>query len=147
MSNSDTAVPTDDNIGWRLSRALRAYNERAIASIRAVGYDDITLSHAAVLPHIGTDGIRISEIALRAGMTKQAASQLIRELEACGYVERRQDPRDGRAEQIRFTPKGLRFRRDAHKVKAQQEHEIGKALGLGGKKQLAKLLAEFPWLR
>lgn len=135
----------DANIGRCLYTALRAYNERALQGIRALGHDRVTLSHAAVLPHIDPDGTRLTLLAQRAGMTKQSASQLVRDLELAGYVQRRPDEKDRRAERIEFTPLGQKFRRDAYDVKQDQEDELTRCLGLAGKRQLRKLLLAFPW--
>ena len=79
-------------------------------------------------------------------MTKQSASQLVRELEAAGYLEKLPDVSDKRAKKIVFTEFGRRFRDDAGKVKRQQETEITTRLGTDGKALLRDLLSRFPWL-
>jgi DNA-binding MarR family transcriptional regulator len=135
----------DNNIGWELYQALRAYNARALLGIRTRGHTRVTLAHAAILPHIAADGTRLTEIAMRAGMTKQSASQLVRELEHSGYVSRLPDERDRRAERIVFTKIGKQFRIDAREVKRAQETELTRFLGKDGKAKLAELLAAFPW--
>jgi DNA-binding MarR family transcriptional regulator len=150
-SNKQGAEPAgrtggdDDNIGWRLYQALRAYNARALQGIRTRGHTEVALAHAAILPHIEADGTRLTEIARRAGMTKQSASQLVRELEQSGYVSRLPDEKDRRAERIVFTKVGQQFRMDAREVKRAQEAELTRCLGKDGKAKLAELLAAFPW--
>src|SRR5947208_3387809 len=52
-------------------------------------------------------------LAAKAGVTRQAASQLIREIEARGYVDLRPDPGDGRAVIVGRTVRGQRLLRDA----------------------------------
>lgn len=68
-------------------------------------------------------------LAERAGMTKQGAGQLVKELEAHGYVERRPDPIDGRATRIFFTEAGWQYLLDAQKIKQTIEDEYRTALG------------------
>lgn len=147
--NSDkhnAAAHDDADIGRLLLRAFRAYNERAIAEIRGLGHSRLSLAHTAIIPHIDVDGIRLTTLAQRAGMTKQSASQLVRELEAAGYLEKLPDPSDKRAEKIVFTEFGRRFRDDAGKVKQRQEAEITARLGTDGKATLRDLLSRFPGL-
>ena len=135
----------DANIGRLLHGAMRAYNDRALTGIRGLGHGQATLAHATVLPHFDEEGTRLTVLADRSGTTKQAVSQLIRELEAAGYVERAPDETDRRAELIRLTMLGRKFRRDAYKVKAAQEQELTDALGGVGKRRLRELLTSFPW--
>jgi DNA-binding MarR family transcriptional regulator len=55
---------------------------------------------------IGRDGDRLTSLAERADMTKQAVGEVASELESIGYVERVPDPSDGRAKIIRLTARG-----------------------------------------
>ena len=49
---------------------------------------------------------RSPTLAERAQMTKQSMGELVRHLEAHGYVERMPDPADGRAKLVRATDRG-----------------------------------------
>ena len=49
---------------------------------------------------------RCSALAARAGVDVSVASRQLAVLERSGYVERRPDPRDGRATLLRLTPQG-----------------------------------------
>ena len=77
------------------------------ARLRAAGFLDQRSSDNAVMPHIPLEGIRLTDLASRAGVTKQAMAELVDSSERRGYIERRPDPADGRAKLICFTPKGL----------------------------------------
>ncbi len=48
----------------------------------------------------------MTELAERAGMSRQAMAYLIAELEERGYLERRPDPFDGRARLVDLTERG-----------------------------------------
>ena len=52
-------------------------------------------------------GIRPTTLAQRAGTTKQAIGQLVRELETRGYVEQVPDSTDTRAKIVRLTKRGV----------------------------------------
>lgn len=77
-----------------------------LALLREAGVEDIRPSFGAILvPLLEEDGLRLGELARRAGLTKQTLTTLIRRIEAQGYVERRPDPKDGRAARLFLTKK------------------------------------------
>ncbi|WP_240741153.1 MarR family winged helix-turn-helix transcriptional regulator [Deinococcus sp. Arct2-2] len=117
------------HIGRLLHRAARAYNVLALEKLHAQGHTVLSLAHTNLLPHLDTEGTRIVTLAERAGMTKQAAGQLVTELEAHGYVERQPDPVDGRATRVQFTAAGWRYLLDAQEVKRAIEDEYQTELG------------------
>ncbi|THF84402.1 winged helix-turn-helix transcriptional regulator [Deinococcus sp. KSM4-11] len=117
------------HIGRLLHRAARAYNVLALEQLHARGHTALSLAHTNLLPHLETEGTRIVTIAERAGMTKQAAGQLVAELESHGYVERHPDAADGRATRVHFTAAGWRYLLDAQEVKRAIEDQYRAALG------------------
>jgi DNA-binding MarR family transcriptional regulator len=92
-----------------LTRTLRAYNRRLVARLHTRGFPDFAPSFPSMLSNLDFSGTRIGVLAARAGVTRQGAGQLLREIERCGYVERRDSPHDARATVIRFTPRGRRL--------------------------------------
>lgn len=72
----------------------------------AAGFHDHRVVHHNVMAHVTYDGLRLTELAELAGITKQAMSELVIDLETLGYLERCADPTDGRAKLIGFTSKG-----------------------------------------
>ena len=57
-------------------------------------------------------GSRLTDLAERAGISKQAMGKIIDELENLGYVSR-DTHEDGRAKVIQFTRKGLKLLKDS----------------------------------
>ena len=100
------------------------------------------MSHFALVRNMDPDGTRITVLARRAGMTKQAMGQLVRELTLLGYVELWQDRTDRRAKLVTYTEKGRRLAGDAARVVADVHAEFKLALGKGGMKDLRKLLSK-----
>lgn len=70
------------------------------------GFLDHRVVHHNVMAHVTYDGIRLTDLAERAGITKQAMSELVRDLVKLGYLRTGPDPEDGRAKLITFTPRG-----------------------------------------
>lgn len=117
------------HVGRLFLRASRSFAALAIRKLRERGHEGLGTTHTALLPHVDLGGTRASVLAERAGMTKQAAGQVVRDLERQGYVERRPDPEDGRATLVRFTDAGWGFLRDAGDVKREIEAEYAVLLG------------------
>jgi DNA-binding MarR family transcriptional regulator len=77
------------------------------AELARRGHPDVRPVYGFALQAIGVAGASASEIGRRLGVSKQAAGKTVDRLEALGYVERVDDPRDGRSKLIRLTPRGI----------------------------------------
>src|SRR5262249_58281702 len=71
------------------------------------GLDEIQPGHPPLLRYLGEDGSRPSELAARGGITRQAVTKTLDDLERVGLVEREPDAADGRGVVVRYTPRGL----------------------------------------
>ncbi|WP_437675066.1 MarR family winged helix-turn-helix transcriptional regulator [Sorangium sp. So ce131] len=133
------------SLGQLLIRSARLLDERAMARIARGGAPGLRRAHTALLPYIDLDGTRLTDLAERARVTKQAVSQLVEELEAAGVVERTPDPDDGRAKRVRFTPHGIKAMLHGLGVLEELEEELVRAVGpmqvASLKKGLTALLA------
>ena len=69
--------------------------------------------HFQAVANLPQAGARLTSLASRAGISKQAMGKLVEELEGIGYVERVPDPADGRARLVRFTKSGIALMRDS----------------------------------
>ncbi len=122
------------NLG-RLSSVLAVdFQARVLAGLHARGHQAIRLTHNAVLMNVGIEGTRQSELARRAGVTRQAIGQLVDELEQLGYVERTCDPSDGRAQLVRFSERGRALLDEGAAI--IREVEADYAARLGGPSEL-----------
>jgi DNA-binding MarR family transcriptional regulator len=133
-----------ENIGRLLLRAQRDFDAELNARLREQGYPDVRLAHSALFAHIDSNGTRSSELAERAGMTKQGMGQLVADLEEKGYVERVEDPADRRAKLVRLTKKGWQHIRDARVIIGEIEEAYAQRLGDGRLETLRAILKDFP---
>jgi DNA-binding MarR family transcriptional regulator len=113
---------------------LTQVKEMAIRKMRArlaeEGYDDIREGYGCVFGFIDIDeGSRLTELAERSGLTKQAVGEVIPELEALGYVTREPDPRDKRAKIIKLTTKGRDACLTGRRLFAEIEQEWAEEFG------------------
>jgi DNA-binding MarR family transcriptional regulator len=111
-----------DSVGRQLRAELVAQrNGRELPTLRG--------GQSRMLQLIPSRGIRISDLAVRARMTKQATGQFVDELEARGYVRSGKDPRDGRVRLVRRTPRGDRaseaISRAISRVEQQWQARVG----------------------
>jgi len=114
-----------------LGRILRVYNRRLIEGLRKRGFEDFAPSYPALLSNLDVGGTRIGVLAARAGMTRQAAGQLLRDIRKCGYVTFKDSARDGRVTIVQFTPRGKRLLSAALELVYQIENEFAEIPGKG----------------
>jgi DNA-binding MarR family transcriptional regulator len=114
-----------------LGRLLRVYNKRIIRGLHARGFIDFSPAFPALLSNLDLEGTRIGVLARRAGVTRQAAGQMLREIERCGYVDRRRGVDDARATVVRFTARGRRLMSAVFELVDAMDAEFTAALPRG----------------
>jgi DNA-binding MarR family transcriptional regulator len=106
------------------------------------GYGDIRPTHGCVFRYVPDDGMRLTELATFAGMTKQSIGEIVDDLAERGYVERFPDPADRRAKLIRLTGKGEQAQAMGRTLFAKLEQRLGDRHGPDRVAQLRELLEE-----
>jgi DNA-binding MarR family transcriptional regulator len=106
------------------------------------GYGDIRPTHGCVFRFVQEDGMRLTDLATLAGMTKQSIGEIVDDLASRGYVERFPDPDDRRAKLIRLTAKGEEAQAMGLTLFAKLEQRLGKRHGPERVSQLRDLLEE-----
>ena len=140
------ATPSSDD-GWRLTHlgrllghALRRFDERVLhlmahnievplALSNLAARAQISAAHIHITRHLDLQGTRLTELAGKAGMSKQAMGDLVDQCEAWGLVTRDADPRDARARIVQFTPTGLLWLQAFREAVAQAEREFRAEVG------------------
>ena len=70
------------------------------------GFPEIRPAHGRIIRFVEPEGSRLTDLAEQSGMTKQAAGEVVSDLESLGYLERCACPGDGRAKLINLTDRG-----------------------------------------
>ena len=104
-------------------------NDVVLVRLARQGHDAVRPAHAAVFQYLDDTGTTVSLLAERARMTKQAMAELIRHLEAHGYVRRVPDPTDGRAKLVLPTDRGDEVVEIAQSLAPEAEELISAVLG------------------
>lgn len=142
-----TAVSQRQEDGWRhthlgrlLGHAMRRFDARVLSQMahnihvplalsNLAARDQINAAHVHITRHLPLEGARLTDLAERAGMTKQAMGDLVDQCEAWGLVTREADLRDARARRVCFTPTGLAWLRAFREAVAQAEDEFRAEVG------------------
>lgn len=139
-------TPTEDaswritHLGRLLGHALRRFDERVLwlmarnvevplALANLAARDQIGAAHIHITRHLAVGGSRLTDLALSAGMSKQAMGELVTQCEAWGLVTRAPDAHDKRAKSVVFTDAGLLWLGAFEHAVAQAENEFRAAVG------------------
>lgn len=112
-----------------LTRAKEITVELLHRRLSEEGFEGVRYRHGAVFRSIEEEGSRLTTLAERSGLTKQALGELVGELERLGYVERAPDPHDRRAKVIRLTERGAEGQAAAARILAEIEQRWAQHLG------------------
>ena len=130
------SIPLPESLDGLASTGLlrTAYNVLAarifMGVVSGTEFDDLRPSHGNAMEQLETeDGLRLTDLATRAGITAQSMGELVDDLETKGYVERRPDPADRRAKRIYLTERGRDNVRVAKHVTAEVEDHLLRILG------------------
>jgi DNA-binding MarR family transcriptional regulator len=114
---------------FALLAAGRALVDGISAGVRARGFTDVRPAHGFAFTRLSFGGATLTQLAEHLDVTRQAAAQLVDELAAKGYVERRRHPDDARARLIVLTGKGWECTRAAEAAMLDTVRPWAAALG------------------
>ncbi len=131
------------HIGRLLRDAHARFERELLDGLRDAQVADIRPTHNAVLRFLDADtGTRASALAERAGLTRQALTQIVDDLERLGYVTREPDPGDRRAKLVVYTPKGRRVFAAGREIIDRIETSFAGELGPGDHQAQRRALAK-----
>ncbi len=129
MGNRSSVTQELGTLGALLRAPFAALQEFVYRDLGQAGHRDVRPAHSAVLRNISRAGSRVTEMAERAGMTKQSMAELIEYLRARGYVELAPDPSDGRAKLVRLTAQGWKLHGVLVRRSREFENECARGIG------------------
>lgn len=139
----DDETVLEPMLGALLRLPLRALTARVAADLAAAGFTDLRPAHFAVFQQLDAAGSRLTDLAIRAHMTKQSMGALVDDLERWDYVERVPDPTDKRARIVRRTERGWAVERAARASVGAFEAEWTQRIGADRMRQFRSVLEEF----
>ena len=132
----------EESFAPALSAASRAMTATMMAKVASYGFNDVTPAFSSLMPLLDATGARPTTLAQRAGITKQAISQLVRELEVRGYVEQVPDSTDTRAKIVRLTKRGVALHAASAEVRLELQSVAVAKLGKSRVSRLRRDLLE-----
>lgn len=128
------------HLGRLMGEALRRFDARVLALMAGsievplalsnlAARDQVGAAHIHITRHLAVGGSRLTDLALSAGMSKQAMGDLVDQCEAWGIVRREPDPYDRRARRVVFTESGLAWLEAFRCAVVQAEDEFRQAVG------------------
>jgi DNA-binding MarR family transcriptional regulator len=119
--------------GWELplllAGAFRAIVDDLHDQLADAGHPGARPIHGFALQALGRDGVTVSELGRRLGVTKQAAAKTVASLEALGYVHRVAHPQDQRAALVKRAALGDEMLALSAQIFGRIHAEIAERLG------------------
>jgi DNA-binding MarR family transcriptional regulator len=106
-----------------------ALNDEVQRRLHAAGFDGLRFAHGFLIQHLVEEGRPVGELAQLMGVTQQAVSKTVRELEGLGYVERRASEGDARVRVVTLTKRGRSALETARTQRRKLVEELRDELG------------------
>ena len=110
--------------------------------------EDLRMSHVRVMAGVPVEGINVTDLSARAGMSKQGAGQFVSQLVDTGHLRTAPDRDDGRVRLVFRTTEGDRFMAGVYGALARIEEgfaaEVGERRFATFKKVMAELASSAP---
>ena len=136
------------NLGRDLSFLSRELSRSLMQKSVARGHDGLKLNWDTVFLNLNfREGSRVVDLAQINGLTKQAMSQIVAEIEQQGYIAKQDDPNDGRARKIKLTAKGKKMIQDSMEAYSELEAEYEALIGRDKLDLFQKLASELVQLK
>jgi DNA-binding MarR family transcriptional regulator len=117
-------------------------NASMLAALRERGHPELRYSHGFLFQQLVEGARPVGEIAANLGVTSQAVSKAVRELEALGYVTREADAADARVRRVALTLRGRDAIEASREIRASLNARFASALGADRVAEAAATLAD-----
>lgn len=106
-----------------------ALNDEVQRRLHSAGFEGLRFSHGFLVQHLVAGERTVGELAELMGITQQAVSKTVGELETLGYVERRARAADARVRLVTLTRRGRKAIETAREARAEVVAELRSELG------------------
>jgi len=131
MEETPDETPAEsEDLGILLLLAYQGFVRALHDDLAAHGFEHLRASDGYVFRALAEEPRRIVELAHGLAVSKQAASQIVADMEARNLVRRRPDPQDGRAALVELSPRGRRALESARRFHTGFEAELVTRLGV-----------------
>jgi DNA-binding MarR family transcriptional regulator len=106
-----------------------AANQHLLRRLRNDGYAGVRISHGYVIQNLIGESPTVGELADRLGVSQQAASKTVVEMEALRLVARVPDAADSRVRRVQLTDQGRALLAAGRAARAELERAVGADVG------------------
>lgn len=121
--------PTRIDIGVLFNLAYGAFVARLHTAMAKAGFEDLGQSFGYVFRLLDPEPASLASLATRLQMTPQGALKIVADMEAKGYVERRDHPDDARVRMVALTIRGRKALSTARRFHTAFEAELAVDVG------------------
>src|SRR6478735_7885980 len=139
MAKARAVDPTAD-IGLLTLAVAGGVTGRIRERLEAAGFDDVRDSHGYVVQGLLAGDTTVTALAARLGVSAQAVSKSVTELERAGYVRRGRDTEDRRARPLRLTARGEALVDASRRARQAVARDLARWLGTRDQAELVRLL-------
>jgi len=130
-----------DDFGILLHAAFAAFKDQLHQHLATKGFVDLGSAFGYVFRILETEPTNLRHLAEHLGMTPQGALKVINDMELKGYVQREDDPSDGRIKTLRLTARGRAAVAEARRFHRLFETTLTAEIGERGLRALRSSLA------
>jgi DNA-binding MarR family transcriptional regulator len=131
MADNCSTIEDSKRITCKLVYMLkRSIDDWSMKKLCRMDNPDFNNAHIPFFMSIGTEGITNNVLAAKLGVTKQAASKIVKELEATNMVRSEKSADDARASMLYLTPQGEKFYQHLKNQVDHLENEYKKVVGV-----------------
>ncbi|MGZ5401148.1 MAG: MarR family winged helix-turn-helix transcriptional regulator [Nocardioides sp.] len=100
------AMTEHPDLGILMALAYEEFVSGLREHLASLGYEGLGRADGFVFRTLDDGPMTVSDLAIRLGVTKQGAAQIIDDMQARGLVRRGRDPHDARARPVELTGRG-----------------------------------------
>ncbi len=141
MARPRPVEPTTD-LGLLALIVADGVTERISERLVDAGFDPVRASHGYVVQGLLAGDSTVTQLAARLGVSAQAVSKTVAELEAAGYLARTRDPDDRRARRLVLTPRGDELVDASRRARVAVARDLERWLGTRDTAELVRLLQD-----
>ncbi|MAT18784.1 MAG: transcriptional regulator [Leifsonia sp.] len=122
--------------------AAEAANAHLLDQLHAAGFTGVRAAHGYLLQALVDERPSVGELAARLGVTQQAISKTVTELESLGIAHREADAHDSRVRRVALTARGEDLLETSRRIRSDLDARVAAELGdlAAAKRALAALL-------
>jgi DNA-binding MarR family transcriptional regulator len=130
MTPEPVAADRPGQVPLLLAMTFRAMNDHLHARLAELGREPLRPAHGYTFRYLADHpGATSADLAEHLGISKQAVSKAIAELEEWGYLRRDPHPADRRAQILVLTDRGRDYMRLADRLWAEAEQQLADLIG------------------